>query len=94
MRHRQAEVEHEQDRLVAELRQYERTLAQLEPVSYTHLTLPTRDLVEISVVAVYLKKKQENREQRQTAQEREKAMRDRKKEAGRREIEKERCKGG
>ena len=27
------------------------------PVSYTHLTLPTSDLVEISVVAVSLKKK-------------------------------------
>ena len=26
------------------------------PVSYTHLTLPTSDLVEISVVAVSLKK--------------------------------------
>ena len=29
------------------------------PVSYTHLTLPTSDLVEISVVAVSLKKKNE-----------------------------------
>ena len=29
----------------------------LEPVSYTHLTLPTSDLVSISVVAVSLKKK-------------------------------------
>ena len=29
----------------------------LTPVSYTHLTLPTSDLVEISVVAVSLKKK-------------------------------------
>ena len=28
-------------------------------VSYTHLTLPTRDLVSISVVAVSLKKKRE-----------------------------------
>ena len=28
-------------------------------VSYTHLTLPTSDLVEISVVAVSLKKKRE-----------------------------------
>ena len=28
-----------------------------EPVSYTHLTLPTSDLVEISVVAVSLKQK-------------------------------------
>ena len=30
-----------------------------EAVSYTHLTLPTSDLVEISVVAVSLKKKQQ-----------------------------------
>ena len=30
------------------------------PVSYTHLTLPTSDLVEISVVAVSLKKKRTN----------------------------------
>ena len=29
-------------------------------VSYTHLTLPTSDLVEISVVAVSLKKKIQN----------------------------------
>ena len=29
----------------------------VQPVSYTHLTLPTSDLVEISVVAVSLKKK-------------------------------------
>ena len=29
------------------------------PVSYTHLTLPTSDLVKISVVAVTLKKKTE-----------------------------------
>ena len=28
------------------------------PVSYTHLTLPTKRIVEISVVAVILKKKQ------------------------------------
>ena len=28
----------------------------VDPVSYTHLTLPTSDLVEISVVAVSLKK--------------------------------------
>ena len=31
------------------------------PVSYTHLTLPTSDLVEISVVAVSLKKTKESR---------------------------------
>ena len=30
-------------------------------VSYTHLTLPTSDLVEISVVAVSLKKKSKNK---------------------------------
>ena len=29
-------------------------------VSYTHLTLPTSDLVQISVVAVSLKKKKQN----------------------------------
>ena len=34
VRRRQAEVEHEQDRLVAELRQYERTLAQLEHLDF------------------------------------------------------------
>eukprot|EP00828_Plagiopyla_frontata_P034597 TRINITY_DN4506_c0_g1_i1.p1 TRINITY_DN4506_c0_g1~~TRINITY_DN4506_c0_g1_i1.p1 ORF type:complete len:113 (+),score=15.08 TRINITY_DN4506_c0_g1_i1:317-655(+) len=28
-----------------------------KPVSYTHLTLPTKRIVQISVVAVYLKKK-------------------------------------
>ena len=32
-----------------------------KPVSYTHLTLPTSDLVKISVVAVSLKKKKERR---------------------------------
>ena len=31
------------------------------PVSYTHLTLPTSDLVEISVVAVSFKKKKKER---------------------------------
>ena len=31
-----------------------------EPVSYTHLTLPTSDLVSISVVAVSLTKKKQN----------------------------------
>ena len=30
----------------------------VQAVSYTHLTLPTSDLVEISVVAGYLKKKE------------------------------------
>eukprot|EP00828_Plagiopyla_frontata_P046744 TRINITY_DN8419_c0_g1_i2.p2 TRINITY_DN8419_c0_g1~~TRINITY_DN8419_c0_g1_i2.p2 ORF type:complete len:191 (+),score=110.42 TRINITY_DN8419_c0_g1_i2:57-629(+) len=33
-------------------------LDQPEPVSYTHLTLPTKRIVQISVVAVCLKKKQ------------------------------------
>ena len=32
-------------------------VAAFAPVSYTHLTLPTSDLVQISVVAVSLKKK-------------------------------------
>ena len=35
-----------------------------EPVSYTHLTLPTRDLVEISVVAGSLKKKKKEQTMR------------------------------
>jgi hypothetical protein len=34
VRHRQADVEHEQDRLVAALRQDERTLAQLDHLSF------------------------------------------------------------
>ena len=35
----------------------------LNPVSYTHLTLPTSDLVKISVGAVSLKKKQRTRKE-------------------------------
>ncbi len=36
---------------------YRRADVVLAPVSYTHLTLPTSDLAQISVVAVSLKKK-------------------------------------
>ena len=36
------------------------------PVSYTHLTLPTSDLVSISVVAVSLKKKQQQKKKQKT----------------------------
>ena len=34
-------------------------IALLTPVSYTHLTLPTKRIVEISVVDISLKKKTE-----------------------------------
>ena len=40
-----------------------------KPVSYTHLTLPTKRIVEISVVGVTLKKKKEKRDRRMTATE-------------------------
>eukprot|EP00828_Plagiopyla_frontata_P038860 TRINITY_DN509_c0_g1_i6.p1 TRINITY_DN509_c0_g1~~TRINITY_DN509_c0_g1_i6.p1 ORF type:complete len:141 (-),score=22.74 TRINITY_DN509_c0_g1_i6:71-493(-) len=36
----------------------------LEAVSYTHLTLPTKRIVQISVVAVSLKKKKKNKAKR------------------------------
>ena len=36
---------------------------ELKPVSYTHLTLPTSDLVSISVVAASLKKKKTEQEE-------------------------------
>eukprot|EP00828_Plagiopyla_frontata_P039759 TRINITY_DN5241_c0_g1_i3.p1 TRINITY_DN5241_c0_g1~~TRINITY_DN5241_c0_g1_i3.p1 ORF type:complete len:115 (-),score=2.99 TRINITY_DN5241_c0_g1_i3:71-415(-) len=35
--------------------------AQRFPVSYTHLTLPTKRIVQISVVAASIKKKQQNK---------------------------------
>ena len=38
----------------------------LGSVSYTHLTLPTSDLVEISVVAASLKKKNTHRKTNET----------------------------
>ena len=37
------------------------------PVSYTHLTPPTSDLVEISVVAGLLKKKKSKKKKKKTA---------------------------
>ena len=40
-----------------EIDYYEISMRQFEPVSYTHLKLPTSGLVEISVGAVSLKKK-------------------------------------
>ena len=36
-------------------------------VSYTHLTLPTSDLVEVSVVAVSFKKKKKNKKKKESA---------------------------
>ena len=36
------------------------------PVSYTHLTLPTKRIVEISVVAVPLQKKKKNKTEQHT----------------------------
>ena len=36
---------------------------QIVAVSYTHLTLPTSDLVQISVVAVSLKKKKKEKQE-------------------------------
>ena len=38
----------------------------LKTVSYTHLTLPTKRIVYISVVAVLIKKKKENRRESET----------------------------
>eukprot|EP00828_Plagiopyla_frontata_P047365 TRINITY_DN8728_c0_g2_i1.p2 TRINITY_DN8728_c0_g2~~TRINITY_DN8728_c0_g2_i1.p2 ORF type:complete len:129 (-),score=27.15 TRINITY_DN8728_c0_g2_i1:1-387(-) len=37
---------------------------QIQPVSYTHLTLPTKRIVQISVVAGSLKKKKKEKKQR------------------------------
>jgi len=49
------------DRVAAGLTNIPRRLSVLNPVSYTHLTLPTICSVEISGVAVQVKKKQKTK---------------------------------